>query len=110
MANVALKTSNDHSKDYTELSEQIATLKGDIASIADLLGDIGARRKDETVTAARERAAEAKDRGAEHLAAAQLRASVAQDEAMDAIRRQPGTAIGLAVGIGFLAGFLTGRK
>ncbi|KMK66110.1 YqjD family protein [Puniceibacterium sp. IMCC21224] len=98
------------SKDYQELSEQITTLKGDIAGIAELLGEIGVRRKDESIEAARQRAEELRVRGAEHLSQAQQHAAVAQDQAIDAIRRQPGTAVGLAVGIGFLAGFLTGRK
>ncbi|MGY9045986.1 hypothetical protein P775_17420 [Puniceibacterium antarcticum] len=101
---------NGTSSDYKELSDQIATLKKDLAGITDLLGDIGARRKDETIASAKVRAEHLRDRSSEALSEAQLRAADAQDQALEAIRRQPGTAIGIAVGIGFLAGFLSGRK
>ncbi len=101
---------NGTSTDYKELSDQIATLKKDIASVTDLLGEIGVRRKNETVAAAKERAEYLRERGSDALTDAQLRAHDAQDQALEAIRRQPGTAIGIAIGVGFLAGFLSSRK
>lgn len=101
---------NDAPKDYKDLTDQVATLKKDLAGITDLLGEIGARRKDETIAAARARAAELRARGEDTLTEAQLRAEDMQEQAYAAIRRQPGTAIGIAVGVGFLVGLLTSRK
>jgi ElaB/YqjD/DUF883 family membrane-anchored ribosome-binding protein len=98
------------SEDYQELSAQIATIKNDIASLTELLGDIGARRKDETVEAAKARAERLRENASAQFSDAQVQASEARDQALDAIRRQPGTSIAVAVGIGFLAGILTGRR
>ena len=96
--------------DYQELSEQIKTIRSDIASLTELLGEIGARRKDETVEAARARAEKLRASASEHFSDAQAQASEARDQALEAIRRQPATSIALAVGIGFLAGVLTSRR
>ncbi len=98
------------STDYKELSDQIATLKKDLAGMTELIGEIGLRRKDETVAAARERAEYLRERGHDALSEAQIRAGDAQEQAFAAIRRQPGTAIGIAAAIGFLAGLMTSRK
>ncbi|SNR25567.1 DUF883 family protein [Puniceibacterium sediminis] len=103
-------TPNSASSDYKDLSDQVSTLKQDLASISELLTEIGVRRKDETVAAAKERAAYLRERGSDTLTEAQLRAEDMQQQALAAIRNQPGTAIGIAVGIGFLAGLLTSRK
>ena len=96
--------------DNAALKAQIETLKADLASITDLLGEIGARRKDETVDAARARYESAKRDGERLYEDARHRANDAQDQALEAIRRQPETAIGIAVAAGFLAGLITSRK
>ncbi|QFS82618.1 hypothetical protein FIU97_07345 [Roseivivax sp. THAF40] len=96
--------------DTDALKAQIDTLKADLASITDMLGEIGVRRKDETLEAAKARYASARSEGERLYSEARHRAEDAQDQALEAIRRQPATAIGLAVGMGFLFGFLTSRK
>ncbi|WP_186766618.1 DUF883 family protein [Puniceibacterium confluentis] len=101
---------NGTSTDYKDLSDQIATLKKDLAGVTELISEIGTRRKDETLAAAKLQAEKLKERGSDALTEAQIRALDAQDQAYDAIRRQPGTAIGIAIGVGFIAGFLSGRK
>ncbi len=108
---MAQSRENTSSASDTEaLKAQIETLKADIASITEMLGDIGARRKDETMDAAKARYEQARSEGERLYGEARGRAEDAQDQALEAIRRQPATAIGLAVGLGFLFGFLTSRK
>ncbi|SIT10532.1 Membrane-anchored ribosome-binding protein, inhibits growth in stationary phase, ElaB/YqjD/DUF883 family [Roseivivax lentus] len=104
------KGSGDAGQDTEALMAQIDTLKADLASITELLGDIGARRTGETLESAKARYASARSEGERLYGEARHRAEDAQDQALEAIRRQPATAIGIAVGLGFLFGFLTSRK
>ncbi|SLN74237.1 hypothetical protein ROJ8625_04027 [Roseivivax jejudonensis] len=97
-------------RDTDALADQIDVLRRDLASITELLGDIGVRRKDETVAAARDRMERLRREGEARWSDAQNYAHETQDELLSAIRRQPGTAIGIAVAAGFLAGLITSRK
>ncbi|MHA6326014.1 DUF883 family protein [Roseivivax sp. CAU 1753] len=92
------------------LKAQLETLKADMASMTELMTELGMRKKDETLDAAKARYEALRRDGEKLYKEARVRADDAQDQAMEAIRRQPATAIGIAVGVGFLAGFLTSRK
>ena len=85
-------------------------LRTDLAAITDMLGEMGVRRKDETIAAARERMNRMRTEGEARWHQAQAKAYDTQDELLESIRRQPGTAIGIAVAAGFLAGLITSRK
>ncbi|WP_322895849.1 MULTISPECIES: DUF883 family protein [unclassified Yoonia] len=93
-----------------QLSSQIATLRNDIAAISKSLADLSVNSKDAAVQKARQTAAELRASGEEQLHNAQIRAEELGQQAVDAVRKQPATAVGLAVGVGFLLGFLSGRK
>lgn len=96
--------------DYDDLSSQISAIKNDIAALTETLGEIGVRRKDETVEAARARAEKLRAQASERYDEARDYASDAREQAFEAVRRQPGTSIAVAVGVGFLAGILTSRR
>ena len=98
------------SSDYDALNDQVKTLKSDLASLTEMLTDIGVRRKDETVEAARARAKRMRAEASDRYDEAVDYANDARDQAFDAVRRQPGTAMAIAVGVGFLAGVLSGRR
>lgn len=104
------KPARSGARDTEALAQQMDTLRSDLASITELLGEIGVRRKDETVAAARERFDRARHEGEARWNDAQAKVHETQDELLQAIRRQPGTAIGIAVAAGFLAGILTSRR
>ena len=95
-ANTIPEDTQDH---LDQLSEQIAVLRQDISAISKSIGDIGTSTKDAAVASARQKATD-------------LRASSEEmgQQAVDAVRQQPAAAVGMAVGVGFLLGFLTGRK
>lgn len=94
------KAVNTDTQDNVEhLAEQIAVLRQDISAISRSLADIGASTKDAAVQSARVKAAELRASGEE-----------LGQQAVDAVRQQPAAAVGMAVGVGFLLGFLTGRK
>ena len=97
-------------QDIEQLSEQIATLKQDIASISQTISGLGGSTRDSAVDGARRKASHLRDAGEKQLHAAQYRAEEMGQQAADAVRTQPAAAVGLAVGLGFLLGFMTGRK
>ncbi len=85
---------------YEELAEQIATLRADLAGLTETLGRVGKSEKERLVAAARSRGEDLKAAGEARL-----------EDARDYMREQPGTALGLAAALGFLAGYiLTGRR
>lgn len=106
----AKSTESSPQKDIERLTEQVATLRKDISGIVEALGDLGHSSRDAAVERASRKAAELRDSGQEHLHAAQHRAEDLGRQATDAVRHQPAAAVGLAVGLGFLLGFMTGRK
>ncbi|MGX0877064.1 ElaB/YqjD/DUF883 family membrane-anchored ribosome-binding protein [Roseovarius sp. MBR-154] len=97
-------------KDIEHLSEQIATLKQDIADISQTLSGLGRSSRDAAADQARQSAADLRDAGERYLHNAQYRAEEMGQQAADQVRNQPAAAVGLAVGLGFLVGFMTGRK
>ncbi|QFT58141.1 hypothetical protein FIU94_04835 [Sulfitobacter sp. THAF37] len=86
-----------------DLSVQLQVLKDDIAALTSTVGSYS-----------QERASVARDtvqqKASELSTSAQARAKEGQKQAEDFIRTQPGTAIGIAAGAGFLIGLLTARR
>lgn len=93
-----------------QLSNQINSLKTDIAAISQTLVEMGSARRDAVVSDASEKVAHLRDRGEKTLQDAQASVEDLTQQATDAVRNQPATAVGIAVGVGFLLGFLSGRK
>ncbi|VVT19376.1 conserved hypothetical protein [Roseovarius sp. EC-HK134] len=92
------------------LSQQISTLREDISAISKTLAGLGGTTRDAAVDGARRKVSQLRDASSEQLHAAQHHAEDMGQQAADAVRNQPAAAVGLAVGVGFLLGFLTGRK
>lgn len=82
-----------------DLDRQIEALKTDIADISQTLAQMGADRRDATVDGMRDTAAQMQRKGA-----------AIGEQAADAVRQQPATAMALAVGAGFIVGLMTGRR
>ena len=94
---------NGHDLTINDLSDQIAILKSDIASLTGTLSEYG---KAKTTQAAQT----AKDAAADAVTEARVKALDAQAQAEDFIRTQPATALGIAAGVGFLVGMITSRR
>ncbi|QIE47330.1 DUF883 domain-containing protein [Pseudohalocynthiibacter aestuariivivens] len=103
-------TSSSGDTSVADLTDQIQTLKGDIAKITEILGEIGVEKRDQATAKLRETASEVRAQGERHLRDAQARAEDVGAQAADAVRQQPAAAIGIAVGVGFLIGLVTSRK
>lgn len=96
--------------DVEKLNAQIAELKTDMQTITKTLAEIGAQRRDSAAESVRGAAEDLRHRSEKQMFEAQLAAEKYGKQATDAVREQPAMAMGLAVGLGFLVGFATGRK
>ncbi len=103
----AAKSAKD---DVQQLSEQIGILRKDIAEISDTLASLGAHSKEAAAANVKTSVARLQQRGEAGLEMAQSAAEDLGNQAADAVRSQPAAAVGLAIGLGFLLGFVSGRR
>jgi len=94
----------------SDVSGQIETLRADISQLTQIISDLGKAKGEDAVAAARNAAASTRDKVADQAETARLQAMELQDQANDFIHKQPATALGIAAGLGFLAGFFGSRK
>lgn len=109
MATKALSSKNG-SATTADLSDQIEILRNDLSALTQTIADLGKAKGDEAVSAAKAKAADVRDKAADHAETARLQALELQDRTNDFIRNQPATALGVAAGLGFLVGFMSSRK
>lgn len=93
-----------------ELSAQIEKLKSDMSELTGSASRYARQRGEHVAEEARTQARAAIHRGEEQFDSLQRALADLPDEAMASARRHPGTALGLAVGLGFLFGMMTARK
>jgi len=86
-----------------DLSEQIAILKDDIATLTSTMGELGKATTAQAVESAKSSAADLSEAGVN-------KALETQEKAEEFIRTQPTTALGIAAGVGFLVGLMTARR
>jgi ElaB/YqjD/DUF883 family membrane-anchored ribosome-binding protein len=96
--------------DVQQLSEQIAALKHDLSDISHTIAQLGASSRDAASQQVRGAAGHLREKGERGLRSAQQQAEELGHQASDAVRNQPGLAVGVAVAIGFLLGFMSGRR
>ena len=108
MASTLQKLNNK--PDAADLSEQIETLRNDLATLTQAIADLGKAKGDDAVNAAKTTLSDARDQAADAAETARLQAMELQDKADTFIKNQPATALGIVAGIGFLVGFLGSRK
>ena len=97
-----------------DLTAQVATLRADVTALTELLGDYTKSKGAELSETAKEKFTsvrdESKARAAAAAEAAGQHATQLHGQANDFVKNQPATAMGVAAGIGFLIGFMSGRK
>ena len=86
-----------------DLSAQIDILKSDIASLTDTVGTYTKSKGHEAAKTAKAKAENMAQAGRDKAIEAQLHTE-------EFVRNQPATALGIAVGIGFLVGIFTARR
>lgn len=108
MATNVKKLGND--TDVSDLSAQIETLRNDLSDLTSIITDLGKAKGNEAVSAAKSKAADARDVVADQAEVARKQAAELQSQANEFVHNQPAAALGIAAGLGFLVGFLGTRK
>lgn len=89
-----------------DLLKQINDIRADIAKLTKLVGDVGEASTAGLRSQAKERIDRLSEFTEEELAALRERAGVAGQKFTETVREQPLAAVGIAVGLGFLAALL----
>lgn len=103
------------------IEDQMSTIRSDIAVLTEMMGDLAKEKASDAKARASGKADDLKSQMREtadrldakahaYGAQAQDMASNAIHEAEDAVRRQPGMAVGIAAGVGFLVGMMMARR
>ncbi|MBE0554337.1 MAG: DUF883 domain-containing protein [Rhodobacteraceae bacterium] len=96
--------------DVEELTAQIATLKADLARLADTVKGQGEGLAEEVAARARRAYDHVRDEAAQRAGQVRERAEGYLETADTAVKTHPATAMGLAVGAGFLLGLILARR
>lgn len=108
---MARAEANGSSKTTThDLSEQIATLQNDLATLTQTVKEIGTGRVAAARDEAKVRATKAREAGERALSDAQKQAQAYYGQAEEKVRENPSAAVAIATGVGFLIGFLASRR
>lgn len=93
-----------------KLSQDIETLKADMSQIVGTLRELGLQSKDTAVEVGRRRYELARQMGQDQVDHLRGTADDLSQQATDAVRERPATALLIAAGIGMLFGLLSARK
>jgi ElaB/YqjD/DUF883 family membrane-anchored ribosome-binding protein len=104
------RASSTASASTDDLAKQIETLKSDVQALTETLGELGKAQGAAAKNAAAEKATALRDAGEDQINRARDTASDLNDQANEFVRTQPATALGIAAGVGFLVGMMSGRK
>ena len=104
------RTASKSEPSTDDLKAQMEALKGDIANLASLVGQMGGAQAERAKETVQEQLNSAREAGAARAAEAKAQAQRLGEEANDFVTRQPAAALGIAAGIGFLIGLLGSRR
>lgn len=94
-----------------DITQQIEALKKDISGLTSTIADLGRSEADRALNRAKSKGEDLRQAGEDQMEMMRLRAEVYGQEAGEFIRKQPGTALGLAAALGLVAGMLlSGRR
>lgn len=94
-------------KTPADLSEEIETLRADVARLTETVGKLVGQQVDETRERIEERAEDVGRRGRAYAERARAEALAYENQAEEIIVRNPVTAVLTAAGIGFVFGLLS---
>ncbi|MCF7746357.1 DUF883 family protein [Sulfitobacter sp. M39] len=100
---MAKDVTNTSNLSVDDISVQLAVLKDDIASLTSTMADLTKAKSAEAANHAKSTANDLAHSGRE-------KALEAQQSAEDFVRTQPAAALGIAAGVGFVAGLFATRR
>ena len=107
---MARPASNEVAELSNDVSQQMKVLRDDIANLTATVAEYGKAQGNQLKAVAAQKAAGVAAAGAGTAHAVRVQADKTYADAEAAVRANPGTAIGIAAGLGFLVGFLASRR
>ncbi|MGB3246203.1 MAG: DUF883 domain-containing protein [Sulfitobacter sp.] len=107
---MAQTSKNNVSELNTDVTKQMAILRDDIANLTATVAEYGKAQGALIKANATDKAAGIAESGAAVAGELKAKAEKTYADTEDAVRANPGTAIGIAAGIGFLVGMMTARR
>lgn len=104
------KFQSSTSPDASDVQAQIATLRTDVETLTSMLRDMAEQKVRGATAQAQEQAGHARTEVERQVKQLADTASAYQADAEAAVRANPGAAVGIATGIGFLAGLILARR
>lgn len=101
---------NNVSELNSDVSKQMAVLRDDIATLTETVAEFGKAQGALLKSTAAEKAEGLADSGAAAAGALKAKAEKTYADTEGAVRANPGAAIGIAAGIGFLCGMMSARR
>lgn len=92
-----------------DVSEQLETLRADMAQLMSSVAALGKAKSDEVASSVKAKSAEVASAVSETAESLRRRGESAYDQAAELTRSRPGEALAIAAGVGFLAGLLVRR-
>mgnify|MGYP000193381617 CR=1 FL=1 len=106
----AQKTNGKSAPSTEELAAQIDQIKDDIGALTRMLAEYAGDKEQKAQDALKAKAQAAKDQGAVAMKQAQAQAEKLGAQTQDFVAHNPGLALGVAAGLGFLVGALGSRR
>ncbi len=110
MANSPSTANAKKEASYEDLNEQISILRDDISALTGTIADLTKAQANQLTGAAAQQAEAARQKGVETAALVANQAKDVQTQAQEFVDARPGTALGIAAGLGFLVGMMSARK
>jgi len=107
---MAQASKNNVSELNTDVTQQMAILREDIANLTATVAEYGKAQGAALKSTAAHKAADLAETGAATAEALKAQAGKTYSGAEGAVRANPATAVGIAAGVGFLVGMLTARR
>lgn len=101
---------NNVSELNTDVAKQMAVLREDISALTATVAEYGKAQGALLKSTAADKAAGLANSGVAAADAVKAQAGKSYSDAEDAVRANPGAAIGIAAGIGFLVGMISARR
>lgn len=107
---MAQTAKNNVSELNTDVAKQMAVLREDIAALSATVADFGKAQGAMMKSSALHKAEEVAETGAAAAEVVKSKAVKTYSDAEESVRANPGTAVGIAAGIGFLVGMMSARR